>query len=220
MFIYDNRKDEKINDIIKLVRSYRDERSMHCITQDVLIIQEKIDNLISDLKRDNKIMVHYLPILDYTRATEYGRLEDRTLILNLSDFDRDPDEFKRMFDAHDFYFSSLYGQVFHLHQQRDLLSSYEKLILSDLVKDLDNRYYMFKHISEEFKLDCEYCTDLNIEMDNLRGIYRYYKEIKERYYYVYQTRSNENFELNDLGLWRARFFFLKVSIVRLFFERY
>jgi len=67
-------------------------------------------------------MDHYYIILEHSHPIEYGKLKHTTYPLRIQNLDYEYLVVKRMFNAHEFYISSMYGQIHHILKKNNLLT--------------------------------------------------------------------------------------------------
>lgn len=134
-------------------------------------------------------MDHYHIILEHSHPIEYGKLEDTTFPLRIKSLDNEYLVVKRMFNAHDFYFSSLYGKIHHILKQDNLLT--EKCIseISTITDDLDKQYFIFKYISKEYKKNSDIYLKLTIEKEELDSLYSEFEQVKKTYFFKARTEN-------------------------------
>ena len=151
--------------------------------------------------RGEHIKDHYYTILEFSKHTEYGELKSQTLPITLetSGLRSNHDHFNldRMFRAREFYFTSLYGEVFHILLQKNLLTEEAILELNDIVKLLDKEYFIFKPIADQFKESREIYLKLLSEKEELDLLYSDFEYIKLLYHYLYNATSPHFFVLRS-----------------------
>jgi hypothetical protein len=179
-------KVNNINNIARLTDTYEQEWSMFYLMPDITQIQERLDNTIYELSRGEHILDHYYSILEYAKPLEYGNLQDITHpIIFSSDgliYDAQYLDIERMFKGYDFYFSGLYGQIYHLLQHKNLLPEKSYSELAVIVKDLDKDYYIFKHIFDHFKQSRNEYLELLDEKKEIDNIYTEYSNILDIFF--------------------------------------